>query len=138
MRPFQGGEWLLSRRDRLIVGRHEVPEKSFPERTVPQGTVWSGAANRPCKAKGVLKYLGLFLRSKLLHSAIGGHSSIDDCRPMGNQHQSSNRCAHLQESDRTLRDGSFSGWRTFPGTLCQATIMLSLRDEIHSQHRGFD
>jgi hypothetical protein len=35
MRPFQAGEWLLSRRDRLIVGRHEVPAKSFPERTVP-------------------------------------------------------------------------------------------------------
>src|ERR1700729_2027084 len=40
--------------------------------------------------------------------------------------QSSNRCAQLQESDRTLRDGSF-GWR-FPGTSCQATIAPSLRD----------
>jgi hypothetical protein len=41
--------------------------------------------------------------------------------------QSSNRCAYLHESDRTLRDGSF-GWRAVPGTSCQATIAPSLRD----------
>jgi hypothetical protein len=56
---------LSRRRDRLIVGRHEVTAKSFPA----------------------------FEASSL---------------------QSSNRCARRQESDRTLRDGSFSGWR-FPG-----------------------
>ena len=41
--------------------------------------------------------------------------------------QSSNRCAHLHESHRTLRDGSF-GAALSPGTSCQATIAPSLRD----------
>ena len=34
------GEWLLSRRDRLIVARHEVPqpgEKCLARRAVPKG-----------------------------------------------------------------------------------------------------
>jgi hypothetical protein len=43
------------------------------------------------------------------------------------RHSQSNRCAPLPESDRTLRDGSLGG--RLPGTSCQATIMLSLRDE---------
>jgi hypothetical protein len=50
--------------------------------------------------------------------------------------QSSNRRAHLPESNRTLRDGSWAD--AVPGTSCQATIMLSLWDEIHSPRRGFD
>jgi len=48
--------------------------------------------------------------------------------------KSSNRWAHLHESYRTLRDGSFWGG-VVPGTSCQATIMLSLRDEIDSAPR---
>jgi hypothetical protein len=39
-------------------------------------------------------------------------------------------------SYRTLRDGSLGG--RCPGTSCQATIMLSLWDGIHSPRRGFD
>ena len=35
MRCPSMGEWLLSRRDRLIVARHEVPGKASFERTVP-------------------------------------------------------------------------------------------------------
>ncbi len=35
-------------------------------------------------------------------------------------------------SYRTLRDGSFGG--RFPGTSCQATISLSLRDEKYILH----
>jgi hypothetical protein len=59
------GEWLLSRRDRLIVAWHEVPVGlAVPDQTVPYGTVLS-------------------------------------------------------------RDA-------FPGTSCLATLMLSLRDKIHS------
>jgi hypothetical protein len=38
-----------------------------------------------------------------------------------------NRRAHLHESHRTLRDGSF-GVALSPGTSCQATIAPSLRD----------
>ena len=37
-----------------------------------------------------------------------------------------NRCAHLRESHRTLRDGVWGG--AVPGTSCQATIAPSLRD----------
>ena len=44
--------------------------------------------------------------------------------------QSSNRCARLQESHRTLRDGPLLGG--VPGTSCQATIAPSLRDKSHS------
>src|SRR5271166_6645212 len=42
--------------------------------------------------------------------------------------QSSNRCAHLHESHRTLRDGSALWGGAVPGTSCQATIAPSLRD----------
>ena len=34
-------EWLLSRRDRLIVARHEVPELVIERGSVPEGTVES-------------------------------------------------------------------------------------------------
>jgi hypothetical protein len=48
--------------------------------------------------------------------------------------QPSNRHAHLHESDRTLRDGSQGG--AVPGTSWLATIVLSLRDKIHSTAEG--
>jgi hypothetical protein len=32
------GEWLLSRRDRLIVARHEVPGKRYQRNPRPRGT----------------------------------------------------------------------------------------------------
>ena len=35
MRGPSMGEWLLSRRDRLIVARHEVPGTSPHKKTVP-------------------------------------------------------------------------------------------------------
>jgi hypothetical protein len=35
------GEWLLSRRDRLIVARHEVPGKRYRETPVPEGRLKS-------------------------------------------------------------------------------------------------
>src|ERR1700722_1711065 len=38
------------------------------------------------------------------------------------------RRAHLRESNRTLRDGSFLGGGAIPGTSYQATIASSLRD----------
>jgi hypothetical protein len=35
------GEWLLSRRDRLIVARHEVPGVSMQKGPVPDGRLKS-------------------------------------------------------------------------------------------------
>jgi hypothetical protein len=84
--------------------------KVVPRENRPVGYGMIRRSFRPGKAKGVLAYQG-----PGLYFAFEAPSL-----------QSSNRCAHRQESDRTLRDGSFSG-RRFPGTLCQATIMLSLR-----------
>jgi hypothetical protein len=41
------GSWLLSRRDRLIVARHEVPGLRRRENPVPQG--WSKSLSVPEK-----------------------------------------------------------------------------------------
>jgi hypothetical protein len=35
------GEWLVSRRDRLIVAKHEVPGSRYGEAPSPYGTVES-------------------------------------------------------------------------------------------------
>jgi hypothetical protein len=39
------GKWLLSRRDRLIVARHEVPGLEFGH--LPKACVWLGSNFRP-------------------------------------------------------------------------------------------
>jgi hypothetical protein len=40
--------------------------------------------------------------------------------------------------DHTVPYGTVLWVGAFPGTSCQATIMLSLRDEIHAPRRGFN
>jgi hypothetical protein len=49
-------------------------------------------------------------------------ASLERAVPKG-----TNRRAHLHESHRTLRDGALGG--VVPGTSCQPTISLSLRDK---------
>jgi hypothetical protein len=65
-----------------------VPRKRliFLQRAVPLGTAWTGAAN----PKGLSPKKFAVFRKKI------------------SLFQSSNPCAHFQESDRTRRDGSFS------------------------------
>jgi hypothetical protein len=44
----------------------------------------------------------------------------------------------LAAPDHTVPYGTVPSMDDFPGTSCQATIMLSLWDVTHSQRRGFD
>jgi hypothetical protein len=44
----------------------------------------------------------------------------------------------LTAPDHTVPYGTVLSVDAFPGTSCQATIILSLGDEIHYQRRGFD
>jgi hypothetical protein len=72
-----------------------------------------GAANRPSTAKGVFEY-----QDSGPNTFLCAENQARESRSEMNKHkyfqssslQSSNRCAHLPESHRTLRDGSF-GWR---------------------------
>ena len=76
-----------------LQARHEVPGRSVRRKNRPVGYGMIGRSEshsisrRPVRRVSVAVFL--FETSSL---------------------QSSNRCAHLHESDRTLRDGSF-GWR---------------------------
>ncbi len=62
-------------------------------------------------------------------SSIIGHFTpgYDRCCPTGALSTGKTFGIRYARSYRALRDGSFGGH--FPGTSCQATISLSLRDE---------
>jgi hypothetical protein len=99
------GEWLLSRRDSMIVARHQVPGKRPPKEPsrrvrserallIPEVFLIERRSGIDVRCDGPLsctrRFL-LFSHPKLLHSDAAIAES---------------KCAHLQESDRTLRDGS--------------------------------
>jgi hypothetical protein len=81
-----------SRRDRLIVARYEVPGKASLERSSRRIRYDQGAPN----PRGI--------------PDIFQHRFVSNLHSQFDHTESSNRCAHLHESYRTLRDGSL-GWR---------------------------
>jgi hypothetical protein len=101
------GEWLLSRRDRLIVAWHEVPA-SAPTPKQPSRRVRCDRAGVPADSMiGVRKFQ--IPRLKTFTLDVG-----------------------LAAPDHTVPYGTVLLRDAFPGTSCLATIMLSLRDKILS------
>src|SRR6202042_3343040 len=104
------GECISSQRDSLIVARHEVPGKRPPKEPsrrgrydrallIPEVFLVESAFCTDVRAalrcdgplSGIDRFL-LFPHAELRHS----NTAITE-----------SKCAHLQESGRTLRDGSF-------------------------------
>src|SRR5271165_3331296 len=100
------GEWLLSRRDRLIVAWHEVPGTTPPPKSRPVGYGVIRAGGRADSMIGLTKFQ--IRRLKTFTLSVG-----------------------LAALDHTVPYGTVLSRDAFPGTSCLATIMLSLRDKIH-------
>jgi hypothetical protein len=103
------GEWLLPRRDRLIVARHEVPGCG----------VWTferaKTSGRSASRRGQDDRSQARSAWKSPSKVPSRRVRYDRAQPipevfLGEMGAMSNRCAHLHESYRTLRDGSL-GWR---------------------------
>jgi hypothetical protein len=107
------GEWLLSRRDGAIVSLARSAWDSATQKSRPVGYGLIRAGLRTDSMIGVTKfeYAAHFFDEKYLWVS----------------------CA-----DHTVPYGTVLSVDAFPGTSCQATIMLSLWDEIHSPRRRFD
>ena len=100
------GEWLLSRRDRLIVARHEVPGK------------------RPSKEPS---RRARYDRPQLIPQVFLVENVRDTAFEISSL-QSSNRC-YTPARIIPCPTGRLFWGGALPGTSCQATIMLSLWDE---------
>ena len=109
------GEWLLSRRDMLIVARHEVPGQRCRE-SRPGGT-----AEVVVSPTDICRRNGVHAALETLGIPVGMYVGVQLNR----------------DSVQSSRwDGTI--FLTTPGTSCLATIMLSLWDKIQSPCRGFD
>jgi hypothetical protein len=99
------GEWLLYRRDRLIVARHEVPGSTPPQKSGPVGYGVIRAGVRADSMIGVRKFQ--IRRLKAFTLDVG-----------------------LAAPDHTVPYGTVLLGDAFPSTSCLATIMLSLWDNM--------
>ena len=100
--------------DGAIVAWHEVPGTSATQKNRPVGNGMIRAGQRTDSMIGVAKFS---IRGRHLGREI---------------------LLGLAAPDHTVPYGTLHSVDDFPGTSCQATIMLSLRDVIDSQRRGFD
>ena len=115
------GEWLLSRRDRLIVARHEVPGTAPSQKSRPVGYGLIRAGERTNSSDwmiGVTK-----LRKTKLKQFGRYHCSLAFLKKHGTPFDESTSGMSCARSSRALRDGSFER-DAFPSTSCQATICV--------------
>src|ERR1700722_12469855 len=106
------GECRSSRRDRLIVAWHEVPGSAPPQNSRPVGY---GVIRLGVRADSMIGVRNFKIRRLKTFTLDVG----------------------LAAPDHTVPYGTVLSRDAFPGTSCLATIMLSLRDKIHSNRRGF-
>jgi len=127
------GEWLLSQRDSAIVAWHEVPGNRPPKEP-----------SRRVRYDRALLIPEVFLAESVFRTDARAALRCDGPFP---EHidffcfrirnfviaipKSPNRSAHTRKNQTVPYGTALLGWR-FPGTSCQATIALSLRDKSHS------